>query len=105
MPPETSAREIKIGTVVAEGYIIKKATIFIDSSEDIENPGSVVDIKLVADMVWINRACEHWEHNITLQLDIDREKFLKQGKVIEIINGQKIFNKIMAILVGSIKMT
>lgn len=96
-------KDIQIGSVSAQGYVIRNATIFIGSSDDIGNPQSLVEVKIIADLVWANKA-DGWSHNDTeLKVDIDNEKFLAQGKPIEVINGKEIFRKIMRVLVGSLK--
>lgn len=96
-------QSIQIGSVSAQGYVIRSANIFIGSSDDIENPQSSVEVKIMADLVWANKT-DGWSRNDTeLQVDIDNEKFLAQGKPIDVVNGKEIFRKIMRVLVGSIK--
>ena len=95
---------VEIGSVSAQGYIIKKAVIYLASEQkSIETPGTPVRVEIVADIAWVNRSDNHWgaSNDVTLQLDMDKEEFLMQGKVIEVINRKKIFDKIMRVLVGS----
>lgn len=102
---DVSKKTTPIGSVSAQGYIIRKATIYIDSTEDIENPQSDVEIRIVADLLWVYIPERDSSRNdVVLTLDIDKEQFLMQGKAIEIINGKEIFGKIMRVLVGSMKL-
>lgn len=98
-------KRVDVGTIHATGYVIRKATINIVSSDDIEGPENPVEVELVADMVWVNKSDDSWVHgnSVSLNVDLDREEFILDGKEVEIINGKQIFNRVMKVLVGSIQ--
>lgn len=94
-----------VGSISAQGYIIREAQIFLDSPGSISDPDSAVEIKIVADLIWVNRSDEHWscKNEVELQLDMDAEEFLMDKKAIEVINKKNMFDKIMRVLVESVK--
>jgi len=99
----TKKRQILVGSVSATGYIIRSAEIFISSPDGVEVPESNVEVEMIADLVWVNRSLDHWscKGEVKVQVDIDKERFLIDGKPIEVINRKEIFNKVMRVLVGS----
>lgn len=103
---ENPPHKIEIGTVNARGYIIRKAKVFLNSiGKDIEDPKSSISVEVIADLVWANRNYDSWNHstNTQLKVDIDKEQFLMDNKVIDVINGKEIFMEIMRTLVGSLR--
>lgn len=77
----------------------------MESSTDIEDPKSTVKIDIVADLVWVGKSNDSWSHSTdtTMQMDMDKEKFLINGNVVEVINGKEMCRNIMRLLVSSVK--
>lgn len=96
---------VQIGTVHAQGYVIRRARVNIVSESDIEDPQSQVKIELRADIAWVGSGEMNWVHDkdTRVQLDIDNEKFLIDNEEVKIINGKEIMNKVIIVLAGLIK--
>lgn len=99
------SKTIQVGTIHAQGYVIRRAKVNIVSDSDVEDPDSPVKIELRADIAWVGSSEMNWVHDkdTKIQLDIDNEKFILDGNEVRIINSKEIINKVAIVLAGSIK--
>jgi hypothetical protein len=90
-----------IGAFGVQGYLIRHVEVYI--SNDMFGCAISPTIELYADVMKINKNIDNWAHsqNVTLKLDIDKEKFLFNNEEICIVNGDFVFKKIMKIIAGA----
>lgn len=84
-----------IGTIQADGYVIKKAKILFDKEG--YKPSGDFKLYIDADVMWVgNDNC--WSHKKILVVDLENKQFMEDGNIIQIVNEQEIFEKILKIL-------